>query len=197
MNKRNLAVEKKILDEVMRSTWKKGTGNVSTKEIAKKVGISEPSVFAHFKTKQILLNSAFAQAWEFMNDDPTYQKASFIPDENTYALYRDLIDSHIHKHKKEIVFISHYLASTYYDHDFVQKVEKPYRDGLKAIFNQMYGRLNEADFDVFVVGFIELCVRSLTHLVLGDFEDNEHNRELLFNQVIYGVHGTINPAPSK
>ena len=64
MGRRKLVpnINEKIMIEVMKMTMKVGTGLVSTKEIAKKLEISEPVIFTHFKTKADLMNATFVKA---------------------------------------------------------------------------------------------------------------------------------------
>jgi AcrR family transcriptional regulator len=56
-------IEKKILGEVMKEAFKNGIAAVSTKEVAHKLHISEPVIFAHFETKQNLMVKTFEEAW--------------------------------------------------------------------------------------------------------------------------------------
>jgi DNA-binding transcriptional regulator YhcF (GntR family) len=55
MGRRKLVanIDDKIMVEVMKMTMKVGTGLVSTKEIAKKLGISNPSFSPILKPKRI------------------------------------------------------------------------------------------------------------------------------------------------
>jgi len=47
----------------MKRTRKNGIAAISTKEAAHRVGISEPAIFVHFKTKQNLMIRTFEEAW--------------------------------------------------------------------------------------------------------------------------------------
>lgn len=51
-------IENKILDCAIRLGATKGIENISTQEIAKCLGISEPTIFVHFKTKKNLIVQA-------------------------------------------------------------------------------------------------------------------------------------------
>lgn len=55
--------EKKTLTQAMKRTRKNGIAAISTKEAAHRVGISEPAIFVHFKTKQNLMIRTFEEAW--------------------------------------------------------------------------------------------------------------------------------------
>lgn len=57
-------IDERIFDQVMLSATKHGLGSVSTKEIAASLGISEPVIFAHFKSKHGLIEATFKAAAE-------------------------------------------------------------------------------------------------------------------------------------
>ena len=59
-----LNLETKIFSAVIKMNAKEGISNISTKLLAKKLGISEPVFFSHFITKQGLLNASFDYAWQ-------------------------------------------------------------------------------------------------------------------------------------
>jgi AcrR family transcriptional regulator len=80
MGRRKLVpnINEKIMIEVMKMTMKVGTGLVSTKEIAKKLEISEPVIFTHFKTKADLMNATFLLACEPLKKDRIAEVALFF-----------------------------------------------------------------------------------------------------------------------
>ena len=55
-------VDGKIMDEVIRETFKYGIAMISTKDVARRLHISEPVIFSHFKTKQNLIDQTFVAA---------------------------------------------------------------------------------------------------------------------------------------
>jgi AcrR family transcriptional regulator len=121
MGRRKLAanIDEKILDEVMKQTVKVGTGLVSTKDIAKKLEISEPVIFGHFKTKNELMNATFVYAWDkVFGNDPVVAVAHEHGADLQFEYYRDAILETIN-HKKEICYLHHYLASSFFDNDLV------------------------------------------------------------------------------
>jgi AcrR family transcriptional regulator len=122
MGRRKLAadIDKKILDEVMKQTVKVGTGLVSTKDIATKLKISEPVIFGHFKTKSELMNATFAFAWDkiFGENDPIAVVAREHGADLKFEYYREAMLETV-SHKKEICYLHHYLASSFFDNDLV------------------------------------------------------------------------------
>jgi AcrR family transcriptional regulator len=137
MGRRKLAadIDKKILDEVMRQTVKVGTGLVSTKDIAKKLHISEPVIFGHFKTKPELMNATFVYAWDrvFVNDpiaDVAHQHGADLK----FEYYRDAILETVGR-KKEICYLHHYLASSFFDNDLVMSKMEVSINAFIKVFN--------------------------------------------------------------
>lgn len=185
------ALEKKILSEVMRSTWKNGSGSVSTKEIAKALGISEPAIFSHFPTKQKLMDAAFIQAWRYFNSDPLYvpgdiQRLSDVK----YELYEQVIADHL-KHKKEIVYSVHYIGSVYFSPKVAREAQLPYRQGIAQIIERIYGPQDPVLMDNLTEFYLEQVVRALYHFVIGDIENNDSNRRHLFAFIIGGMKGYL------
>lgn len=134
MGRRKLVpnINEKIMIEVMKMTMKVGTGLVSTKEIAKKLEISEPVIFTHFKTKADLMNATFLLACEPLKKDRIAEVALLKGKEVTFEDYKPALLWALSL-KKETVYIHHYLASSYYDAATVQKALAPFYDQMRKV----------------------------------------------------------------
>ena len=74
MGRRNLEnIDQKIIRQTIKLGAQDGVDHVSTLELAKKLGISEGTIFVHFKTKDNLINAAFKYICTEL--DPYFQPA--------------------------------------------------------------------------------------------------------------------------
>jgi AcrR family transcriptional regulator len=182
MSRRKLDAEisEKILDEVMRETAQGGTGKVLTLKIASKLGISEPTIFLRYKSKQILMDEAFALAWKRFNHVPGYSlvraKAKTVSFEDFRPVFMDKLT-----HKKEVIYLHHYLASVYYHHDFVQKVREEYFAHLDETVASLYGPLPLEQVHMIEECFLKAEIDNLSYFADHLYEANEENLKLLFS----------------
>ena len=105
-------LDQKILQEVMNQTYEKGIQNVSTKRIATKLKISEPTIFAHFQTKKNLMLSAFAEAWSVIPHLlvlPTVSEEK----EDSYQQYREKV-MFAYENLKATHYVASYVRSAYF-----------------------------------------------------------------------------------
>jgi len=182
-------LDTKIIEETMREAVRENTVNISTKEVARRLSISEPAIFAHFKTKKDLIRAAFFKAWDTFNKPliPVPPEQLTTSDIH-YEFFAPMYDAQL-KNKKEITFIVYYLGSTYYSQKDVFTAQKKRRDELKGILLRVYGPRPEEDLDVLITLFIEDFVRGFYDLIKGEIEDTEKNRRLIFSEVTLGING--------
>lgn len=170
----------KILDEVMRETAQGGTGHVSTLKIAAKLGISEPTVFLRYKSKQILMDAAFSLAWQRFNHLPGYavvrSKAQAVSFEDFRPVFQDKLI-----HRKEVIYLHHYLASIYYHHDFVKQVRQEYFARLDETILSLYGPLPTEPVHMIEECFLKAEIDNLSYFADRLYPASEDNLRLLFS----------------
>lgn len=126
-------VDQEIMDEVMKMTMKVGTGLVSTKEIAKKLGFSEPVIYAHFKTKQDLMDATFVYCWKPFAEGHFFDVGPSLPADRPFEYYKPYILESL-SYKKQLVYASHYLASSYCDNKIVERTWAPTKKSFVDVF---------------------------------------------------------------
>jgi AcrR family transcriptional regulator len=172
MGRRKLVanIDEKIMNEVMKMTMKVGTGLVSTKEIAKKLQISEPVIFTHFKTKANLMNATFVKACAFTAEDQIARVCLEKGAQATFADYKPAILWTL-TFKKEIVYIHHYLASSYYDNEVVFQCLKPFFDTLKTAMKKLGAspEITPEEYDFLTYAYFHSRIDILNSFVEGRF----------------------------
>jgi AcrR family transcriptional regulator len=187
----NANTAERILDEVMRQTARGGTDYVSTKEVAKKLGISEPTIFLHFPTKQDLMNAAFKCAWDRFNANPAYPLASDKTKKVSFDDFKPIIDLKL-ENKKEIIYLHHYKASGYYQHDFYEATLKNYFDGLDKLVESLFGHLDHQDVTIIEHGFVDTEIAYMAMMIKGDFAADEKIMRVMFQALVGLFYAPLN-----
>lgn len=116
-------IEKKILSEVMKETYKNGIAAVSTKEVARKLHISEPVIFAHFETKQNLMTKAFEEAWcAFPHTVAFPSTVKKEDDQVAFMRYKEKVNSAL-QNPIQLIYIADFINSRYYSYSEVLRVK--------------------------------------------------------------------------
>lgn len=176
MGRRKLVpdIDDKIMSEVMKMTMKVGTGLVSTKVIAKKLGISEPVIFTHFKTKADLMNATFVKACQPLKKDKITAIVLAKGKSATFEDYRPALLWAL-SFKKETVYIHHYLASSYYDNVIALKALTPFLSEVRKLMT-IFGATaigNEEEFNFVIFTYFHNRIDILNSFIQGRFEANE------------------------
>jgi AcrR family transcriptional regulator len=194
MGRRKLVanIDDKIMVEVMKMTMKVGTGLVSTKEIAKKLGISEPVIFTHFKTKVDLMDATFVKACiPLLND----QIAKVCFEKGCSATFEDYKPALIWalSFKKETVYIHHYLASSYYNDKVVHEALRPFfeqaRKALKALAPE--NPLSTEQYDFLLVTYFHTRIDILNGFLQGRFPINDDYLRLMDYFLVGGTFAAL------
>jgi AcrR family transcriptional regulator len=184
-------IEKKILAEVMKSTFKNGIAAVSTKEVARRVGISEPVIFAHFKTKQNLMVRAFEEAWNALPHIAAFPESVKAEDDLiAFNRYKEKVAVALANPVK-LIYISDFINSRYYSYTEVLRVEKDYRQEIGAKFAKINPAIPPRDLDLLPERFIESSITSLSHIVLGHHAHDDETLLLYWSARIYGFVGAL------
>src|SRR5574344_885344 len=197
MGRRKLVsnIDDKIMAEVMRMTMKVGTGLVSTKEIAKKLQISEPVIFTHFKTKAKLMNATFLKACEPLKADQILkvcrEKGIWASSED----YRPALKWAL-SFKKETVYIHHYLASSYYDNEVAMRALTPFFKEARSVLEDLgvlSNRSNE-ETDFLLSSYFHSRIDIFNTFIQGRFPMNDNLLALTTVYLVSGVFGALGVA---
>lgn len=184
-------IERKILSEVMKESFNGGIAAVSTKEVANHLHISEPVIFAHFKTKKNLMVRAFKTAWDEIPHIVCFPRTlSHRDDREAFLKYKDKVNICL-AHPIAIVYIADFINSRYYDYDGVLEVEKQYRSDIVALFQEICPSLSLKNLDMLAERFIESSITSISHIVLGHHPHDEDTLFLYWGARIYGFVGSL------
>jgi|LAHS01.1.fsa_nt_gb AcrR family transcriptional regulator len=166
-------IDEKILGEVMKQTVKVGTGLVSTKDLAKKLGISEPVIFGHFKTKPELMNATFVYAWDrVFKNDPVVAVAHEHGADLKFEYYRDAIVETLRR-KKEICYLHHYLASSFFDNDLVMSKMQDSLSEFNKVFHSFDPKAGEQKMTFLGRTAIEVRINICYDFAMGYYPIND------------------------
>jgi AcrR family transcriptional regulator len=156
-------LEEKILSAVLRMNANEGIAKISTKDLAKKQGISEPVIFAHFETKQGLLDASFEYAWKLIYSS-FGQPVSLLAKDPAegFKIYQEKTDFLLKQGKMPLLYVYDYLNSSFCHQDFADLVMKDTHDAIENYFRSQAPHLTEYDLDLIAKQNIHL---SLIYLV--------------------------------
>lgn len=183
-------IDEKIMSEVMRQTVKSGTSLVSTKGIAKKLGISEPVIFTHFRTKADLMNATFVFAWKPFLDDPILKVVKEHGDDVRFEYYKTAMVETL-SWKKETIYIHRYLASGYFNSVVVNKTTASYLKSLTGILKNFNSAIPENDFTLIARSYVEGRIDLARIFVSGDFAIDDDNLRIAFSLLTGGLKTAI------
>jgi AcrR family transcriptional regulator len=181
----------KIITCALNMALKDGINHISTRDIAKKLGITEPVIFFRFKTKKDLIDACFIAAWDVLDKGPTVEDClnqSGVNDANKAAVY-DRVQKII-KHKKELSFLVQYEASPLY-YDRVLLLRRTEERRKRIIFSMACyhtpdpGLIMDKTADTYIVAMVSLYA----HLALGHYHNDPKSVASLINQVLFGIYG--------
>jgi AcrR family transcriptional regulator len=180
-------IDTKIFKEVIKTVFKTGLGDVSTKKIAQKLGISEPVIFSHFKTKVGLLNATYEYCFNIFNLSFNVPSTP-VPFEDLWTLYAPYFNEAMN-HPQELVYVSSFKHSQFYDPEFIEKTEIGAWNRLKPIFQKYWPDATDDQIRMLTERMAESFLGAATHICRKQWPDSEATRILLFKTIIYGVYG--------
>lgn len=201
MGRKSIAnIEKKIIKQALKVNFKFGLGGISTRDIAKTLGISEPVIFSHFLTKRGLLNATFKAAYESL------PKIIGIPasvqadsDHAQFLHYQEQMTLALKK-PHELYFIQAYLYSDYYDQKTVAEAADPFVAQLMNMFTGFPAAITPEDARLFAIQYIDSNLNYLVKIVRGQIVRSEKTDFVYYGTYGYGyvgilgVPGAANPA---
>jgi Transcriptional regulator len=184
-------IEKKILGEVMKEAFKNGIAAVSTKEVARKLHISEPVIFAHFETKQNLMVKAFEEAWNALPHTVAFpETVNSDDDQAAFLKYKEKVEIALANPVK-LIYIADFFNSRYYSYSEVLRVEGQYRSDISNCFARINPKIPKRDLDLLAERFIESSITSLSRIVLGHHPHDDETLLLYWSARIYGFVGAL------
>jgi AcrR family transcriptional regulator len=194
MGRRKLVsnIDDKIMDEVMKMTMKVGTGLVSTKAIAKKLKISEPVIFTHFKTKADLMNATFVKACDPLKNDELAQVALEKGKGATFEDYKPALLWALSL-KKETVYIHHYLASSYYDNALALKALDPFFEQMRKVIRGLGGTRiqNETEYNFLLFTYFHNRIDILNTFIQGRFAPDDYLLQTTHRYLVGAIYNCL------
>lgn len=176
-----------IKNQLIKITAKRGIEGASTKEVAAKIGISEPAIYVHFMTKANLFNETFIYCCHEFNDTPALPlnyTDSFR--DATFKDYQKKITKAIAK-PAFIKYIYEYLQSDHFDTKTAGACEdlflKPTKDFLRA-HNTL---LTDAEIRYLAYQCVNADLRYAMNLVRGQVIRTDRTDYLAFCVSSYGM----------
>jgi AcrR family transcriptional regulator len=184
-------VDEKIMVEVIRETHKYGIAKISTKDLARRVHVSESMLFAHFETKQNLLDKTFCYAISRMPKRPIFPDPDIdVRNPEVYEAYLSCFRE-ILKCPDEVVFEDAYCHSSYFYQDFVNKVNASLVNQLISTFEK-YETMRSPDQRWFmVIRYLENVTSELAQIARGVVPNTEENLRIAIGTTLFGIRGLL------
>jgi AcrR family transcriptional regulator len=184
-------VDTKIMDEVIKENFRYGIASISTKDLARRIHISEPVIFAHFKTKQNLMNRTFEYAWSKVPERAIFPTPDIdINDPKVYQVYVARFQELLSR-PKEVVYGDSYYHSSYYDFSLAYEVEKNLVDRLIAVFKLYHTGRSDEERKIMVMQYLENMVASLSRMARGITQASDENLRIVFGMLLFGSYGLL------
>lgn len=184
-------VDFKIMDEVIKETTKYGIACISTKELARRIHISEPVIFAHFGTKQNLMDRTFEYAWKQIPERAIFPKASDqVNDPEVYNLYIARFQELL-KYPKVLIFGDAYYHSYFYNKVFADRVMSGLVNQLVPIFASYQTGRDEETRRMMVTRYLENVTSDMAQIARGVVPDTPENIRIAFGTLLFGSYGLL------
>lgn len=170
-----------------------GIEKLHTKAVADYTGFSEATLFRHFETREILLQSVFLYIDKELSEILT-SSPCFSNPENTlleadvfgvwHKLYRHLITN-----KDDTLFLIRYRYSSLYT-DEVRKMREAYNGGFKKVYKVLENNLGEnaGTYKEFIIGYtfdITLCFAE--KVISGQISDSEETEHRIWTSITTAI----------
>jgi AcrR family transcriptional regulator len=173
-------IENKILNAVLKADAKGGLSSISTRDIAKKLGISEPVIFARFGSKQGLLEAGFTYAWEQIYEDFGIPRSLIEPDEALgFKIYQERTDALLTR-KLPVLYVFDYLVSPLNDNHFTDQAMNNSYSLIKDYFARLKPELDDAACLVIAKQLVFLSLTYLEDILRGKIVRNEETDRIYY-----------------
>jgi len=184
-------IDGKIQNEIIRETFRHGASSISTIVIAKHLHISEPVIFAHFSTKQNLMDQTFAYAWHRIPEKAIFPTPDIdIRDPKVYSIYIERFKQ-VLSYPKELVFVESYQHSAYYRCDFAREVMKGLIDALIPVFALYQTGRSEEQRSLMVMRYLENIITDLAQIARGVVPATDENIRVAIGTILFGTYGLL------
>ena len=174
-------LEAKILSAVLKINAKDGFSNISTKKIAKKLAISEPVIFAHFNTKQGLLDASFRYAWKLIAPSFGTPRSLLIRDSREgLRIYREKTDLLLHEFKLPLLYVYDYLNSSCSQSEFADQVMADTRCMIEEYFKSQAPSFTAYDLDLIAKQNIHLSLVYLVEILRNKLVRSERSEAIYY-----------------
>lgn len=185
-------IEHKILNAVLKMEAKEGLSGVSTRDIAKKLAISEPVIFARFGSKKGLLEAAFAYAWEQIYEDFGIPRSLLAQNEEEgLKIYQERTSSLLKK-KLPVLYVFDYLVAPSSDLAFIETTMDNSYGLIKTYFRSLKPELDDANALVIARQLVFLSLTYLEDILRGKLARNEATDRIYYTLRRNGYLALVN-----
>jgi AcrR family transcriptional regulator len=185
-------IEHKILNAVLKMESKEGLSGVSTRDIAKKLAISEPVIFARFGSKKGLLEAAFAYAWEQIYEDFGIPRSLLAQNEEEgLKIYQERTSSLLKK-KLPVLYVFDYLVAPSSDLAFIETTMANSYGLIKTYFRSLKPELDDANALVIARQLVFLSLTYLEDILRGKLARNEATDRIYYTLRRNGYLALVN-----
>jgi AcrR family transcriptional regulator len=179
--------KREIKSQLIKVTAKRGIEGASTKEVAAKIGISEPAIYVHFHTKANLFNQTFIFCCHEFAESPVvplnYGKEAR---KESFEDYQRKITKAIAK-PAYIKYIYEYLQSDHFDPKTAGECEDLFLKSTKDFLRAHNSNLSDAEIRYLAYQCVNADLRYAINLVRGQVVRNDRTDYLAFCIGSYGV----------
>jgi len=173
--------------QLIKLTAKRGIEGASTKEVAAKIGISEPAIYVHFMTKANLFNETFIFCCHEFEETPalplSYSKENRL---EAFKAYQKKITKAIAK-PAFIKYIYDYLQSDHFDPKTAGACEDLFLKSLKDFLRLHNHVLTDAEIRYLAYQCVNADLRYAMNLVRGQVIRSDRTDYLAFCISSYGM----------
>lgn len=184
-------LDQNIIHEVMALSYESGLSVLSTKKIASRLKVSEPTIFAHFGTKAKLLLAAFAEAWSLAPID------FIMPDENgdeeSFRVFREHCIGAA-ENPLACRYVANFMKSDYYRRhkDEAKEIMKVLWNKVGDVIRKIHPAIDQERLEILTEIFVESAVAN--HNSVCDLNLAHEGRYLrtLYDYRYYGLTYLLN-----
>jgi AcrR family transcriptional regulator len=173
-------IENRILNAVLKADAKDGINGISTRDIAKKLAISEPVIFARFGSKKGLLEAAFSYAWSQIYEDFGVPRSLLAGDEEEGLVIYQERTTALLKKKLPVLYVFDYLVSPLNNMPFTEETMMNSYSLIKAYFRSIKPELEDEDALVIAKQLVFLSLTYLEDILRGRLARNEKTDRIYY-----------------
>ena len=184
-------LDQNIIHEVMVLSYESGLSVLSTKKIASRLKISEPTIFAHFGTKAKLLLAVFAEAWSLTPID------FVMPDENgdeeSFRVFREHCIGAA-ENPLACRYVANFMRSDYYRRhkEEAKEIMKVLWGKVSDIIHKIHPAIDEEKLDTLTEIFVENAIANHNTVCNLNLAQEESYLRTLSDYRYYGLTYLLN-----